>query len=156
MKIQEELSNLETSHTLNTEQEKENKQDTLKHLQKEKFHYSTQLFQKTPYYKILEELKRKRRIEERVFTAKERELLCDCIYQIFSDTMSDLKVQCPELTREDVLYCIFYLLEYSNPIIIACTGTNTNALKSRKNRLKNKMNVELYSFIFDRNKSLIF
>ena len=152
MKMQEELNNMDVNHSPNSIQEKENKQNILKQLQKEKFYYSIQLFQKTPYYKIIQELKQKRRIEEKVFTSGERELLWDCIYQIFSDTMSDLKAQCPELTREDLLYCILYLLGYPNSIIIICTGTNTNALKSRKNRLKNKMSKELYLFIFDADK----
>lgn len=148
MKMQEELNNMDVNHSPNSIQEKENKQNILKQLQKEKFYYSIQLFQKTSYYKTIQELKQKRRIEEKVFTSGERELLWDCIYQIFSDTMSYLKAQCPELTREDLLYCIFYLLGYSNSIIIICTGSNANALKSRKNRLKNKMTKELYSFIF--------
>ena len=152
MKMQEELNNMDVNHSPNSIQEKENKQNILKQLQKEKFYYGIQLFQKTPYYKIIQELKHKRRIEEKVFTSGERELLWDCIYQIFSDTMSDLKAQCPELTREDLLYCILYLLGYPNSIIIICTGTNTNALKSRKNRLKNKMSKELYLFIFDADK----
>ena len=148
MKMQEELNNMDVNHSPNSIQEKENKQNILKQLQKEKFYYSIQLFQKTSYYKTIQELKQKRRIEEKVFTSGERELLWDCIYQIFSDTMSYLKAQCPELTREDLLYCIFYLLGYSNSIIIICAGSNANALKSRKNRLKNKMTKELYSFIF--------
>ena len=148
MKMQEELNSMDMNHSPNSIQEKENKQNILKQLQKEKFYYSIQLFQKTSYYKTLQELKQKRRIEEKVFTSGERELLWDCIYQIFSDTMSYLKAQCPELTREDLLYCIFYLLGYSNSIIIICAGSNANALKSRKNRLKNKMTKELYSFIF--------
>ena len=152
MKMQEELNSMDMNHSPNSIQEKENKQNILKQLQKEKFYYSIQLFQKTPYYKIIQELKQKRRIEEKVFTSGERELLWDCIYQIFSDTMSYLKAQCPELTREDLLYCILYLLGYPNSIIIICTGTNTNALKSRKNRLKNKMSKELYLFIFDADK----
>ena len=148
MKMQEELNSMDMNHSPNSIQEKENKQNILKQLQKEKFYYSIQLFQKTSYYKTIQELKQKRRIEEKVFTSGERGLLWDCIYQIFSDTMSYLKAQCPELTREDLLYCIFYLLGYSNSIIIICTGSNANALKSRKNRLKNKMTKELYSFIF--------
>ena len=148
MKMQEELNSMDMNHSPNSIQEKENKQNILKQLQKEKFYYSIQLFLKTSYYKTIQELKQKRRIEEKVFTSGERELLWDCIYQIFSDTMSYLKAQCPELTREDLLYCIFYLLGYSNSIIIICAGSNANALKSRKNRLKNKMTKELYSFIF--------
>lgn len=134
MKMQEELNSMDMNHSPNSIQEKENKQNILKQLQKEKFYYSIQLFQKTSYYKTIQELKQKRRIEEKVFTSGERELLWDCIYQIFSDTMSYLKAQCPELTREDLLYCIFYLLGYSNSIIIICAGSNANALKSRKNR----------------------
>lgn len=132
MKIQEELIELEATQSESSKLEKENKQDILRKLQEEKFHYSIRLFQKTPYYKILEELKLKRKIEEKTFTLEEREHLWDCIYQTFSDTMADLKVKCPDLTREDLLYCVFYLLGYPNPIIIACTGSNANALKSRK------------------------
>lgn len=152
LKVQEELDVLEASQSESSKQERENKKHILRHLQEEKFHYSIQLFQKTPYYKILEELKYKRKIEEKIFTLEDRERLWDCIYQTFSDTMSDLKTQCPELTREDLLYCIFYLLRYSNPIIIVCTGTNANALKSRKNRLKNKMSEELCSVVFNSDK----
>lgn len=152
LKVQEELNALEASQSESSKQEKENKKDTLRHLQKEKFYYSIQLFQKTPYYRILEDLKYKRKIEEKIFTLEERDKLWDCIYQTFSDTMSDLKTQCPELTREDLLYCIFYLLGYSNPIIILCTGSNANALKSRKNRLKNKMSEELCSIVFNADK----
>ena len=149
MKIQEELIELEATQSESSKLEKENKQDILRKLQEEKFHYSIRLFQKTPYYKILEELKLKRKIEEKTFTLEEREHLWDCIYQTFSDTMADLKVKCPDLTREDLLYCVFYLLGYPNPIIIACTGSNANALKSRKNRIRNKMNEELRSIIFN-------
>ena len=65
MKMQEELNNMDVNHSPNSIQEKENKQNILKQLQKEKFYYSIQLFQKTPYYKIIQELKQKRRIEER-------------------------------------------------------------------------------------------
>ena len=104
MKMQEELNSMDMNHSPNSIQEKENKQNILKQLQKEKFYYSIQLFQKTSYYKTIQELKQKRRIEEKVFTSGERGLLWDCIYQIFSDTMSYLKAQCPELTREDLLY----------------------------------------------------
>lgn len=149
MKVQEELIELDATQSESSKLEKENKQDLLRELQKEKFHYSIQLFQKTPYYKILEELKLKRKIEEKTFTLEEREYLWDCIYQTFSDTMVDLKAKCPELTREDLLYCVFYLLGYPNPIIIVCTGSNANALKSRKNRIKNKMNEELRATIFN-------
>lgn len=156
LKIQEELNEIEMNNSPNSTQEKENKRLILKQIKEEKFHYSIQLFQKTPYYKILEDLMHKRKIEEKIFTLEEREHLWDCIYQTFSDTMSDLKTQCPELTHEDLLYCIFYLLRYSNPVIIACTGSNANALKSRKNRLKNKMNEELCSIIFSNDNKLVY
>lgn len=108
LKIQEELNELEAGKSESSKLEKENKQNILRKLQEEKFHYSVRLFQKTPYYKILEELKHKRKIEEKVFTSEERERLWDCIYQSFSDTMCDLKTYCHELTREDLLYCIFW------------------------------------------------
>lgn len=150
LRVQEELMNL-TGEGISSDElqsEQQYKRDTLKGIEKEKFEYSIQLFQTTPFYKKMQNLENKRSLEEKVFTAKERDTLCDCIYEIFADTMSDLKMHCPELTREDVLYCILYLLQHSNSVIIACTGTNANALKSRKSRLKHKMSEDLYAYVF--------
>lgn len=156
MKIQEELNELNTIDKPSQElvYEQEYKRQTLKNLQKEKFQYSMLLFQKTSYYKILRELNVRTELEEKVFTVPERNALCNCIYQTFADTMSDLKLQCPELTRDDAFYCIFYRLKYSNQVIIACTGTNANALKARKSRLKHKMSKELHDYIFGEDKQL--
>lgn len=119
--------------------------DTLKN---QRFAFNIKHYQETTYYQRILILTKKAKIEEKVFTLEEREELRELIFQIFAETMSDLKKQCPELTPEDQLYCIFYILGYSNPIIFACTGTNGNALKTRKGRLKAKMSEKLYSFVF--------
>lgn len=157
IKLQEELNELNTIEEPSQElvYEQEYKRQTLKNLQKEKFQYNILLFQKTPYYKTLCELNVRKKLDEKVFTAAERDVLCDCIYQTFADTMSDLKMQCPELTKDDAFYCIFYLLKYSNQVIIACTGTSANALKTRKSRLKHKMSEELCAYVFKESKVLI-
>ena len=55
MKMQEELNSMDMNHSPNSIQEKETKQNILKQLQKEKFYYSIQLFQKTSYYKTIQE-----------------------------------------------------------------------------------------------------
>lgn len=117
-------------------------------LRKHKFSLSIKQYQETVYHQKILTLINKNKIEEKVFTQKERDELWGIIFQIFAETMADLKKQCPELTREDQLYCIFYILGYSNPIIFACTGTNANALKTRKGRLKAKMSSKLYSVVF--------
>lgn len=157
LKVQEELNELDTLEEPSQEliHVQERKRETLKNLQKEKFQYSVLLFQKTPYYKVLCDLNARSVLEEKVFTAPERDALCDCIYQTFADTMSDLKMQCPELTRDDAFYCIFYLLKYSNQVIVACTAASANALKSRKSRLKHKMSEELYAYVFGEDNCLI-
>lgn len=117
-------------------------------LKKQRFALNIQHYQETTYYQKILTLTKKAKIEEKVFTAEEREELRELIFRIFAETMSDLKKQCPGLTPEDQLYCIFYILGYSNPVIFACTGTNGNALKTRKGRLKAKMSEKLYSFVF--------
>lgn len=117
-------------------------------LKNQRFTLNIKHFQETTYYQRILILTKKAKIEEKVFTLEEREELRELIFRIFAETMSDLKKQCPELTPEDQLYCIFYILGYSNPIIFACTGTNGNALKTRKGRLKAKMSEKLYSFVF--------
>lgn len=121
-------------------------------LRKHKFALSIKQYQETVYHQKILTLINKNKIEEKVFTQKERDELWEIIFQIFAETMADLKKQCPELTREDQLYCIFYILGYSNPIIFVCTGTNANALKTRKGRLKAKMSGKLYSVVFSGNK----
>lgn len=65
MKMQEELNSMDMNHSPNSIQEKENKQNILKQLQKEKFYYSIQLFQKTSYYKTIQELKQKEELRKK-------------------------------------------------------------------------------------------
>lgn len=130
---------------LNTSCDASEEADVLK---KQRFALNIQHYQETTYCQKILTFAKKNKIEEKVFTAEEREELRELIFRIFAETMSDLKKQCPGLTPEDQLYCIFYILGYSNPVIFACTGTNGNALKTRKGRLKAKMSEKLYSFVF--------
>lgn len=70
------------------------------------------------------------------------------INKIFVDVMMNLKECCKELTNDDVFYCVLTLLHCPKSVIMELMGATSDALKTRKNRIKNKMNPELFESIF--------
>lgn len=70
------------------------------------------------------------------------------INKIFVDVMMNLKECCKELTNDDVFYCVLTLLHCPKSVIMELMGATSDALKTRKNRIKNKMNPELFENVF--------
>lgn len=70
------------------------------------------------------------------------------IHKTFIDVMSNLKECCPLLTNDDLFYCVLSLLRCSKIVTLELMGTSQDALKTRKNRIKNKMGSELFERVF--------
>lgn len=70
------------------------------------------------------------------------------IRNTFIDVMTNLKECCPTLTSDDLFYCILSLLHCSRNTIIELMNVTSDALKTRKNRIKNKIDSELFEYIF--------
>ena len=66
----------------------------------------------------------------------------------FVDVMTNLKECCPTLTSDDLFYCILSLLRCSKNTIIELMDVTSDALKTRKSRIKGKMNIELFEYIY--------
>lgn len=121
----------------------------LHRLEKERFEICMSLFEITEGYKKLNELK-KTLPKERIIKAKNcRLIIVRDIRKTFVDVMADLKDNCISLTNDDLLYCVLILLQCSKEIIMDVMDSSSDAIKSRKNRIKNKMSIDFFESIFD-------
>lgn len=70
------------------------------------------------------------------------------ISNAFVDVMVNLKERCPPLTGDDVFYCVLSLLCCSKIVMMELMDTTSDALKTRKNRIKNKMDSQIFERVF--------
>ena len=70
------------------------------------------------------------------------------ISNAFVDVMVNLKERCPALTGDDVFYCVLSLLCCSKTVVMELMDATSDALKTRKNRIKNKVDAQLFERVF--------
>ena len=70
------------------------------------------------------------------------------IANAFVDVMMNLKERCPALTGDDVFYCVLSLLCCSKIVVMELMDATSDALKTRKNRIKNKMDMQIFERVF--------
>lgn len=70
------------------------------------------------------------------------------ICNTFIDVMANLKECCSALTGNDLFYCVLSLSHCSNTVILELMDVSQDALKVRKSRIKNKMELELFKSVF--------
>ena len=70
------------------------------------------------------------------------------IFNAFVDVMVNLKERCPALTGDDVFYCVLSLLCCSKTVMMELMDATSDALKTRKNRIKNKMDTQIFERVF--------
>lgn len=66
----------------------------------------------------------------------------------FVDVMENLKGRYPALTGDDMYYCVLSLLYCSRNVIMELMGASSDALKTRKNRIKNKVDTQIFERVF--------
>ena len=69
------------------------------------------------------------------------------ISNAFVDVMMNLKERYPALTGDDIFYCVLSLLCCSKTVMMELMATS-DALKTRKNRIKNKMDAQIFDRVF--------
>lgn len=69
------------------------------------------------------------------------------ISSAFVDVMMNLKERYPALTGDDIFYCVLSLLCCSKTVMMELDATS-DALKTRKNRIKNKMDAQIFDRVF--------
>lgn len=70
------------------------------------------------------------------------------ISSAFVDVMMNLKERYPALTGDDIFYCVLSLLCCSKTVIMELMDSISDALKTRKNRIKNKMDAQIFDRVF--------
>ena len=64
---------------------------------------------------------------------------------------SELMLECPLLTKEDLEFCEYMLLGFSIKAMAKCSTYSEHALESRKSRIKNKVSSEWREILFSSN-----
>lgn len=82
------------------------------------------------------------------FTATEIESLKSDMRKQMLSICTFLKENAPSLNKDDIDYCLFALLGLKQVEILKFFNVSYSTLRSRKNRIKEKMNEELYKIIF--------
>lgn len=70
------------------------------------------------------------------------------ISSAFVDVMMNLKERYPALTGDDIFYCVLSLLCCSKTVMMGLMDATSDALKTRKNRIKNKMDAQIFDRVF--------
>ena len=70
------------------------------------------------------------------------------ISNAFVDVMMNLKERYPALTGDDIFYCVLSMLCCSKTVMMELMDATSDALKTRKNRIKNKMDAQIFDRVF--------
>ena len=116
-------------------------------LREQQFQLCVSVFQNTDYYSKLEALEKatpKQLLVMRNLRVEMHIVIC----KTFIDVMTNLQECCPALTHDDLFYCILSKLHCSKTVIMELMDTTSDALKTRKNRIKNKMDAGMFEYVF--------
>lgn len=101
----------------------------------------------TDCYDQLEALERATPKQLLVMRSLRKEIRSD-ISNAFVDAMMNLKERYPALTGDDVFFCVLSLLCCSKTVVMELMDATSDALKTRKNRIKNKMDAQIFERVF--------
>lgn len=101
----------------------------------------------TDCYDQLEALERATPKQLLVMRSLRKEIHSD-ISNAFVDVMMNLKERYPALTGDDVFFCVLSLLCCSKTVVMELMDATSDALKTRKNRIKNKMDAQIFERVF--------
>jgi len=101
----------------------------------------------TDCYDQLEALERATHKQLLVMRSLRKEIRSE-ISSAFVDVMMNLKERYPALTGDDIFYCVLSLLCCSKTVIMELMDATSDALKTRKNRIKNKIDAQIFDRVF--------
>ena len=82
------------------------------------------------------------------FSKKEQEAFQKETLALFDELVKRLKAEHPQITKDDLLFCLLSLMNYPTSLIAACIGCKENTLRTRKHRLKEKLSKETFGYFF--------
>lgn len=89
---------------------------------------------------LLENERSKQKKEVNLMKANERSEIIQNLDEIFEDTISNMLISVPTLTKEDCYFCCLALMGISTQVLAACFGySDSSAIRQRKYRIKQKL-----------------
>lgn len=108
------------------------------------------LFKTTTSYKKIQSIETSKNRKDKEITQEEVSMIYQEINEAFIEAIQELSEQYPNLTRDDLYYCILSYLQLSNNTIKACMKTESqSALNQRRYRIKKQLSELSFSIIFE-------
>lgn len=117
-------------------------------LLQQQIHLCKLMFQSTQCYVDLESIKKATQ-KELLDINHLRNVIKDGIWGYFVDVMNGLNEGGAKLTQEDQYFCVLILLNCSKSVVMELMQVSPEALKTRKNRIKNKLNPNIFKLVFE-------
>jgi tetratricopeptide (TPR) repeat protein len=107
------------------------------------------LFKTTTSHKKIQSIETSKNKRDKEITQEEISLIYQEINEAFIEAMQELLEQYPNLTQDDLYYCILNYLQLSNNTIRVCMKAGSqSALTQRKYRIKKQLSDLSFSIIF--------
>lgn len=106
------------------------------------------MFKSTNYYKALETMKKASQ-KQLIDMELMKEKIKDSVWESFVDVMNSLSENSTKLAKDDLYFCVLIILNCSKAVIMELMHASPDALKTRKNRIKNKMNPQIFKLVFE-------
>lgn len=107
------------------------------------------LFKTTTSYKKIQSIETSKNKKDKEVTQEELSLIYQEINEVFIEAMQELLEQYPNLTQDDLYYCILNYLQLSNNTMKVCMKAGSqSALTQRKYRIKKQLSDLSFSIIF--------
>lgn len=149
--LQQELNQIRVDATLLRDEasETDNGDITQRKIEliEQQIHVCKLIFRSTHPYEVLETMK-KATPKQLLDMDYLREEVKDGVLKSFVDVMNSLNEDEIKLTPKDRYFCVLILLNCSKTMIMELMNVSSDALKTRKNRIKKKMPPYLFDFIF--------
>lgn len=111
---------------------------------------TVRLFKTTTSYKKIQLIETSKIKREKGVSQEDISLIYQEINEVFTEAMQELLNQYPNLTQEDLYYCILNYLQLSNDTIKKCMRVESQyALNQRKYRIRKQLSNQTFSVIFD-------
>lgn len=122
--------------------------DTVRTFRKEKLQAGIRSFSTSPWKEKLEEAE-KRITPGNYIKPADQELLYRALDTHFEEFITNLTTVYPEMSKDDIYYCILSCLKHRSRTLVYCMRTPAGTLRTRKSRLKKNMAEEMFQLIFN-------
>ena len=107
------------------------------------FQLECKLFKTTDSYRLIEQ-----KCSTKCFSPAEKQQLEEDIHYVFTRLIKIITQACPDLTREDIIFCCLMKLGLQSDDIARCMGSfSKQAINQRKYRIRKKIQETKCSFL---------